>query len=164
VRGEIYLYSDHGVKRHPLSVHTIVNYSPLIPDPGEGILYLGHKTTTLWVIEPRTGRITQCFNAERGWKTECRNERDSASLNVDEDTQQWHQPADEHSHNSTITSTPPPSLPSRLYFARIDYFVAAIDLLSGVQKYVLFFLSLFTSVSHRPLKRTKCKSLCLTLL
>jgi serine/threonine protein kinase len=118
VRGEIYVYAEDRVRRHPLDVRTIVNYSPLVLDRGEGIVYLGHKTTTLWAVDPNSGHLTQCFDVAPNWSPRC------SFWNTSPITE-----------DASRTSSLRTSAASTLYFARVDYFVAAIDLLSGTQKW-----------------------------
>lgn len=118
IDGELYLYTNDGVKKHIWNLRELVQKSPFhVPglsadrdgsatDSEEkgGIIYLGQKESQLFALEPRTGLMWKCGDDEFGCATRA---RDPA------------QTRDQH-----VT-----------YIARVNYKVHAVDLQSGEAKW-----------------------------
>lgn len=117
IDGELYLYTNDGVKKHIWNLRELVQKSPFyvpgLRDSSEGdssdgeerggIIYLGQKESQLFALEPRTGLMWKCGDDER-----CATRARGHS-----------QARDQH-----VT-----------YIARVNYKVHAVDLHSGEAKW-----------------------------
>jgi hypothetical protein len=118
IDGELYLYTNDGVKKHIWNLRELVQKSPFyVPDLRDnsgsdssdseekgGIIYLGQKESQLFALEPRTGLMWKCGDDELGCATRARGHS---------------QARDQH-----VT-----------YIARVNYKVHAVDLHSGEAKW-----------------------------
>ncbi len=116
IDGELYLYTNDGVKKHIWNLRELVQKSPFhVPGlSGErdnsdseekgGIIYLGQKESQLFALEPRTGLMWKCGDDEFGCATRARDHAQSRDQHV-------------------------------TYIARVNYKVQAVDLQSGEAKW-----------------------------
>eukprot|EP01125_Pyxidicula_operculata_P003132 TRINITY_DN1338_c3_g2_i1.p1 TRINITY_DN1338_c3_g2~~TRINITY_DN1338_c3_g2_i1.p1 ORF type:complete len:1112 (-),score=237.63 TRINITY_DN1338_c3_g2_i1:92-3427(-) len=111
VDGSLYFFTVDGLQRYPQKVEEIVNHSPFSFSEDASVIFVGSKTTSLYVISSKTGEVQKCFG-------------DGNNIRLEDDDGDF-------STSSSSCETPQDAI----YLGRVDYTIKAIDVNSHQERW-----------------------------